>query len=114
LHARARHVLLGNVVLVCKRTGIDPISIDPIGVAEHNLAADLLREARQDLDGRLRRTYGTRSLLLMVLAEVISQSKWLWYRNTGAARKLFDIQIFDQASRGPWGSFKMFWFLKHW
>jgi hypothetical protein len=37
----------------------------------------------------------------MVLAEGISQSKWQWFRK---ARKLSDLERFDSASRGAWGS----------
>ncbi|KAL9043364.1 MAG: hypothetical protein Q9214_003446, partial [Letrouitia sp. 1 TL-2023] len=33
----------------------------------------------------------------------ISQSKWLWYRQ-GSPRRLQDLQLFDDASRGPWGA----------
>ncbi|ETS79526.1 hypothetical protein PFICI_09379 [Pestalotiopsis fici W106-1] len=38
------------------------------------------------------------------VAEGISQLKWLWYRKAGAVR---DIQTFDEASRGTWGSAKL-------
>ncbi|KAE8871197.1 hypothetical protein PTNB73_02656 [Pyrenophora teres f. teres] len=38
----------------------------------------------------------------MVLAEGISQSKWQWFRR---ARTLGDMEKFDSASRGAWGSF---------
>ena len=37
------------------------------------------------------------------LGAAISQSKWLWYRQ-GEPRALQDLQIFDDASRGPWGA----------
>ncbi|KAI2483559.1 DUF3176 multi-domain protein [Pyrenophora tritici-repentis] len=37
----------------------------------------------------------------MVLAEGISQSKWQWFRT---ARTLGDMEKFDSASRGAWGS----------
>jgi len=33
----------------------------------------------------------------------ISQSKWLWYRQD-EPHPLKDIQLFDDASRGPWGA----------
>ncbi|KAF6231562.1 hypothetical protein HO173_010314 [Letharia columbiana] len=33
----------------------------------------------------------------------ISQSKWLWYRQD-EPRPLKDLQLFDDASRGPWGA----------
>jgi hypothetical protein len=37
----------------------------------------------------------------MVLAEGISQSKWQWFRK---ARQLSDMERFDSATRGAWGS----------
>ncbi|KAF1848787.1 uncharacterized protein K460DRAFT_275609 [Cucurbitaria berberidis CBS 394.84] len=37
----------------------------------------------------------------MALAEGISQSKWQWFRK---ARRLNDMERFDSASRGAWGS----------
>jgi hypothetical protein len=37
----------------------------------------------------------------VVLAEGISQSKWQWFRKV---RKLSDMERFDSASRGAWGS----------
>lgn len=39
---------------------------------------------------------------VMPLAVGISQAKWLWYAEP---RPLKDIETFDDASRGPWGSF---------
>ena len=36
----------------------------------------------------------------------ISQSKWLWYRQE-EPRTLQDLQIFDDASRGPWGAVQL-------
>ena len=38
------------------------------------------------------------------LAAGISQLKWVWYKNT---RKLSDLDIFDEGSRGPLGSVKL-------
>ncbi|KAL8948334.1 MAG: hypothetical protein Q9222_005472 [Ikaeria aurantiellina] len=43
--------------------------------------------------------------MLYCVAEAISQSKWLWLRER--TRHLSDIELYDQASRGPWGSFVM-------
>lgn len=36
-----------------------------------------------------------------VLAEGLGQLKWSWYRKP---RKLRDFQVYDDASRGPWGA----------
>jgi hypothetical protein len=43
------------------------------------------------------------------VAECISQLKWLWFRKAGAVR---DIQTFDEASRGTWGSAKLLVFTR--
>lgn len=40
--------------------------------------------------------------LLVPVTESISQLKWLWYWNH--ERPLTDLNMFDQASRGAWGS----------
>lgn len=40
--------------------------------------------------------------ITMVLAEALSQQKWLWFRKS--ARSLADFGRFDEASKGPWGS----------
>ena len=41
--------------------------------------------------------------MLSSVGATISQSKWLWYRQT-EPRRLQDLQTFDDASRGPWGA----------
>ncbi|KAK4921732.1 hypothetical protein LTR49_010838 [Elasticomyces elasticus] len=43
----------------------------------------------------------SRSLLIFTVAAAIGQLKWCWYRHE---RDVNDIQSFDDASRGPWGS----------
>lgn len=40
--------------------------------------------------------------LALPVAEGLSQLKWLWFSN--ASRDLTDMETYDQASRGPWGS----------
>jgi hypothetical protein len=50
-----------------------------------------------------------KSALLVPIASCLSQLKWrLIYTR---ARPLSYLQTFDDASRGPWGSFMMFWTL---
>jgi len=44
----------------------------------------------------------SKSALLVPIAECISQSKWLRFRQ--APRPLATLDEFDEASRGPWGS----------
>jgi len=41
----------------------------------------------------------------------MSQSKWLWYRQ-GEPRRLQDLQLFDDATRGPWGSAQLLFSLR--
>ena len=42
--------------------------------------------------------------MLVAVNESISQLKWLWFREP---RMLQDIQVFDDASRGPTGAVKL-------
>ena len=54
-------------------------------------------------------TVAKASMLLAVSAS-ISQFKWLRFRNSGKARSLQDIQVYDNASRGPWGALEMLFY----
>ncbi|KAK8093704.1 hypothetical protein PG997_000389 [Apiospora hydei] len=45
-----------------------------------------------------------KAALVIPVAEGISQLKWIWFRSKGS---LEDIQKFDEASRGSWGSLKL-------
>ncbi|KAI5928124.1 hypothetical protein F4810DRAFT_179976 [Camillea tinctor] len=45
-----------------------------------------------------------KAALVIPVAEGISQLKWLWFKKAG---DLDDIQTFDEASRGSWGSMKL-------
>jgi hypothetical protein len=45
----------------------------------------------------------------MPVGEGISQLKFLWFRKN---RTLADLENFDNASRGPWGSFLFIFQLK--
>lgn len=44
-----------------------------------------------------------------MLAEGLSQSKWSWYIRP---RRLYDLQVYDNASRGPLGAFQLLWVLR--
>ncbi|KAF7189148.1 hypothetical protein HII31_09570 [Pseudocercospora fuligena] len=44
----------------------------------------------------------SKSALLLMVAEGISQLKWTYFAER--RRRLYDLQIFDDASRGPWGA----------
>lgn len=41
--------------------------------------------------------------LMLPISEALGQLKWSWFR--GHSKKLSDFEMFDNASRGPWGSF---------
>ncbi|MCJ1439219.1 hypothetical protein MMC27_008610 [Xylographa pallens] len=47
--------------------------------------------------------------MVYVLAESLSQMKWVWYSKP---RPLKDLETFDSASRGPWGATKLIWTLR--
>ncbi|KAI1807003.1 hypothetical protein F4811DRAFT_62589 [Daldinia bambusicola] len=50
--------------------------------------------------------------LMVLIADSISQAKWPWFSREGqAGRPLVDLELIDNASRGPWGSF--IWLYKH-
>ncbi|ENI06971.1 hypothetical protein COCC4DRAFT_133662 [Bipolaris maydis ATCC 48331] len=42
--------------------------------------------------------------LLLPVAEAIGQLKWSWFIK-GDSKKMWDFEMFDNASRGPWGAF---------
>jgi hypothetical protein len=41
--------------------------------------------------------------LLLPVSEALGQLKWSWF-NRSSSKKMWDFEIFDSASRGPWGS----------
>ncbi|KAI1126506.1 hypothetical protein F5Y10DRAFT_211333 [Nemania abortiva] len=45
----------------------------------------------------------SKSALLVVVAGAISQLKWRWFQSPNG-KSVLDTQLFDDASRGPWGS----------
>lgn len=44
-----------------------------------------------------------RASLLLPTAEALGQLKWNWFRRE--SKTMLDFEIFDSASRGPWGAF---------
>ena len=42
--------------------------------------------------------------LLLPVAEALGQLKWNWFIK-GGSKKMWDFEMFDNASRGPWGAF---------
>lgn len=53
-----------------------------------------------------------KGFMLMPVCACLSQLKWLWY--THKTKSLQDFQIFDMASRGPWGVIQLLFRLKFW
>jgi hypothetical protein len=51
----------------------------------------------------------SKASMLVAVSESISQLKWLWFRQP---RTLQDIQMFDDASRGPLGALRLAWTTK--
>lgn len=49
----------------------------------------------------------SRTALLVPVASCISQLKWIHL--VAAPRPLREVQVFDDASRGPWGSLELIW-----
>lgn len=49
----------------------------------------------------------SRTALLVPVASCISQLKWIHL--VSSPRPLHDVQVFDDASRGPWGSLELIW-----
>ncbi|KAF2466299.1 uncharacterized protein BDR25DRAFT_268730 [Lindgomyces ingoldianus] len=47
-----------------------------------------------------------KTALLVTIAECISQLKWAYFQKP---RNLNELQVFDDASRGPWGSLVFLW-----
>lgn len=45
-----------------------------------------------------------KAALILPTTEAISQLKWLWFWNQTKPKPIVDFQIYDSASRGPWGS----------
>ncbi|KAI1076771.1 hypothetical protein F5B20DRAFT_572619 [Whalleya microplaca] len=50
-----------------------------------------------------------KAALLIPVTESISQLKWVWFKR---AKSMDDIQTFDEASRGSWGSMKLIFMTK--
>ncbi|KAM7189030.1 Protein of unknown function (DUF3176) domain containing protein [Naviculisporaceae sp. PSN 640] len=50
-----------------------------------------------------------KAAMLLVVADGLGQMKWTWFRR---ARPLSHLEIFDEASRGPWGSLQLLWSIR--
>lgn len=49
----------------------------------------------------------SKSSLLLAVAEALGQLKWIYFQQR--THRLFGLQIFDEASRGPFGALKLLW-----
>lgn len=49
----------------------------------------------------------SKSSLLLVVAETLGQLKWTYFQQR--PQRLYDLQIFDDASRGPLGAAQLLW-----
>lgn len=49
----------------------------------------------------------SKSNLLLVVAEALGQLKWIYFQQR--PHRLFDLQLFDEASRGAFGALKLLW-----
>ena len=52
-----------------------------------------------------------KAALLLPVAECISQLKWIYFQEQ--ARRLDHVDLFDRASRGPFGALQLLWGLKY-
>ena len=52
-----------------------------------------------------------KAALLLPVAERISQLKWIYFQEQ--ARRLDHVDLFDRASRGPFGALQLLWGLKY-
>jgi hypothetical protein len=48
-----------------------------------------------------------KAALLLPTAEALGQLKWSWFFH--ASRKVDDFEVFEYASRGPWGALVLLW-----
>ncbi|KAL8652673.1 MAG: hypothetical protein Q9226_004170 [Calogaya cf. arnoldii] len=51
-----------------------------------------------------------KTTMLYCAAEAINQSKWIWFYRQ--PHRLSDVELYDQASRGPWGALAMLWHVR--
>jgi hypothetical protein len=57
----------------------------------------------------------SRTSLMVPVASGLSQGKWIWFSPKRAlpnGKRLEDLETFDNASRGSWGSLQLLWRLK--
>lgn len=76
------------LVIVLKQFNQKPLPRWPSGITLNTIVAALSTIAR--------------TAFLIPISEGLSQWKWMWFKKK--PRPLADFDMFDQASRGPWGS----------
>jgi hypothetical protein len=81
-------VCMGAIVVVLLYLEGDKLPTLPLGLTLNAYIAVLSKIAS--------------AALLLPASEALGQLKWSWFQ--GDSKKMWDFEIFDNASRGPWGS----------
>ncbi|KAJ9148835.1 hypothetical protein NKR19_g5843 [Coniochaeta hoffmannii] len=55
-----------------------------------------------------------KATFVMAIAEALGQLKWIWFLSPRQPRPLGDFQVFDEATKGGWGSWKLLFRGKGW
>ncbi|KAI0593783.1 hypothetical protein F4775DRAFT_576504 [Biscogniauxia sp. FL1348] len=51
-----------------------------------------------------------KSALMVSVASCLGQLKWIYFSRS--SHELYDFEVFEEASRGPWGALTFVWFIK--
>ncbi|KAH9236615.1 hypothetical protein K456DRAFT_33781 [Colletotrichum gloeosporioides 23] len=83
-----------GIVIVLLNFDQEPLPSWPMGITLNSLLAFLTTVAK--------------ATFIVPVSTAISQAQWTWL-NRGHPKPLYDLYIFDQASRGAWGSLLLLW-----
>ncbi|KAF2644710.1 hypothetical protein P280DRAFT_465990, partial [Massarina eburnea CBS 473.64] len=89
-------VCMGVVVYILLRMQSKPLHDWPVPVISLNTMLAIAITA-------------AKSLAAVAIGSCIAQSKWIAFKKR--ERKLEEMDLFEEASRGPWGSVKLLWFV---
>lgn len=84
-------LLLVSIVIVLLFRDEKPLPDWPLGLTVNTVVALLAT--------------GCRATQVVPISEGIAQLKWNWLAK--GQKPLMDLEVFNQASRGPWGSIRM-------
>jgi hypothetical protein len=84
-------VILMGLVMVLSTFNNQPLPDLPLGLTLNTIVAVLATASR--------------AVTVFLIGQSISQLKWNQF--VGAEKPLLNLHIFDEASRGPWGSLQM-------